>query len=79
MKMFEHIALVHGSEFNHFTGDFDLLERKCLKGFFWLFFDMVRNFLSKFLSLMTSQKKGLLHFMMHRDVLLKKCVLHVFC
>jgi hypothetical protein len=40
-----------------FTGDFDLPKRICLNGLFLFFFDKVRHFLSKFSTLVTSQKK----------------------
>jgi hypothetical protein len=73
MKMFEHIALVHGSEFNHFTGDFDLLERKCLKGFFWFFFDKLRNFLSKFSSLVVTKKRFIALYDASRCAFEKMC------
>jgi hypothetical protein len=40
-----------------FTGDFNLPKRICLNGLFLFFFDKVRHFLSKFSTLVTSQKK----------------------
>jgi hypothetical protein len=42
---------------NPFTGDIDLPKRICLNGLFFFFFDKVRHFLSKFSTLVTSQKK----------------------
>jgi hypothetical protein len=50
---------------NSFTGDFDLPKRICFNGLFWFSFDKVRHFLSKFSTLVTSQKKCFLHFLMH--------------
>jgi hypothetical protein len=44
---------------NPFTGDFDLPKRICLNGLFWFSFDKVRHFISKFSTLVTSQKKVL--------------------
>jgi hypothetical protein len=61
-----------------FTGDFDLPKRICLNGLFWCSFDKVRHFLSRFSTLVTSQKKDFLHFLMHREVILKNDVLQVF-
>jgi hypothetical protein len=40
-----------------FTGDFDLLKRICLNGLFWISFNKTRHLLSKFSTLVTSQKK----------------------
>jgi hypothetical protein len=45
------------SIFDDFTGDFDLPKRICLNGLCWFSFDKVRNFLSKYSTLVTSQKK----------------------
>jgi hypothetical protein len=66
------------SMFNPFTRDFDLPKRICLNGLFLFFFDKVRHFLSKFSTLVTSQKKCFLHFLKHRKVFLKNVVLQVF-
>jgi hypothetical protein len=52
--------------FNPFTGDFDLPKRICLNGLCWFSFNKVRHFLSKFSTLMTSQKKCFLHFLMQK-------------
>jgi hypothetical protein len=41
-----------------FTGDFDLPKRKCSNELFWFFFEKIRHFLSKFSTLLTSQKKS---------------------
>jgi hypothetical protein len=65
------------SHINHFTGDFYLPKRKCLTELFWFFFDKVSYFLSKFSTLVTTQKQFFLHFLMHPDVVLKKNVLQI--
>jgi hypothetical protein len=43
--------------FSPFTGDFDLPKQISLNGLFLFFFDKVRHFLTKFSTLVTSQKK----------------------
>jgi hypothetical protein len=60
-----------------FTVVFDLLEQNFLNGLFWFFFDKVRHSLSKFSTLVTSQKSSFLHFLMHRNVFLKKVSLQI--
>jgi hypothetical protein len=73
-QFFFHLIL----RLNPFTGDFDLPKRICLNELFLFFFDKVRHFLSKFSTLVMSQKKCFLHFLKHRKVFSKNVVLQVF-
>jgi hypothetical protein len=58
---------------NPFTGDFDLPKRICLNGLFWFSFDKVRQFLSKFSTLVTSQKKVLFALSDSSKSVFEKC------
>jgi hypothetical protein len=62
---------------NPFTWDFDLPKQTCLNGLFWFFFDKVRHFYQHFQLSTVTKKSFFLHFLMHRDVFLKKVVLQI--
>jgi hypothetical protein len=54
--MITSVSITFENILNPFTRDFDLPMQICLNGLFWFSFDKVRHFLSKFATLVTSQK-----------------------
>jgi hypothetical protein len=59
--------------FKPFTGNFDVPKQKCLNELFWFFLDKVRHYLTKFSTLVTSQKKGIFALSDASKCVFEKC------